>query len=121
MAEGYLRARYGDRFEAFSAGTTTSTVSRNAIEVMKEIGIDISHHRSKSVDEVGGQEMDNVVTVCETAKGSCPVFPRAKRIEHADFPNPKDFTGSREEILTGFRQVRDAIAGWIDDNFGAVS
>jgi arsenate reductase len=118
MAEGYLRARYGDRFEAFSAGTSVSSVSPYAIEVMNEIGIDISQHRSKSLDEFEGIEMDVVVTVCDTAKQACPFFPWAREIVHANFPNPKDFTGSPEEILAGFRTVRDAITNWIDGYFG---
>jgi arsenate reductase len=118
MAEGYLRARYGDRYEAFSAGTQRSTVSPFAVAAMKEIGIDISGHRSRLVDEFDGNEIDTAVLVCDGAKAACPFFPWAKEIVHAPFPNPKDFTGSEEEILHGFREVRDAIARWIDGRFG---
>jgi arsenate reductase len=119
IAEGYLRAKYGDRYEAFSAGTEVSTVSRYAIRVMQEIGIDISGHRSKDLGEYDGIEMDAVVTVCDSAKGACPFFPWAKKTVHMSFPNPKDFSGSEEEILAGFRRVRDAITQWIDGEFGA--
>ncbi|MEN6609262.1 MAG: arsenate reductase ArsC [Methanoregulaceae archaeon] len=119
MAEGYLRARYGGRFEAFSAGTYASRVSRYATEVMEEIGIDISGHRSKTLAEFAGQEMDLVVTVCDAARDACPFFPGAKKVIHAGFPNPGDFYGDREEVLRGFRMIRNAITQWIDENIAA--
>src|SRR5438876_123050 len=75
MAEGLLRHEGGDRFEVFSAGTKPSRVRPEAIAVMQEIGIDISGHRSKSVDEFAGQDLDYVITVCDNAKETCPVFP----------------------------------------------
>lgn len=119
MAEGYLRAKYGDRFEAFSAGTYSSRVSGYATEVMGEIGIDISGHRSKTLAEFAGQEMDIVVTVCDAARDACPFFPGAKKVIHAGFQNPGDFYGDREEVLQGFRMVRNAITRWIDENIAA--
>lgn len=114
MAEGYLRARYGDRFEAFSAGTEVSTVSPYAVRVMQEIGVDITGHRSKSLKEFSGVGMDAAVMVCDSAKSACPFFPWAQESRHVSFRNPKDFAGSDEEILAGFREVRDEITGWID-------
>lgn len=114
MAEGYIRARYGDRFEAFSAGTEASTVSPYAVRVMQEIGVDITGHRSKDLKEFNGVEMDVAVMVCDSAKAACPFFPWAKESHHVSFPNPKSFSGSEEEILSGFREVRDEITGWID-------
>jgi arsenate reductase len=114
MAEGYLRARYGDRFEAFSAGTEGSTVSPFAVRVMQEIGVDITGQQSKDLKEFTGVGMDAAVTVCDRAKSACPFFPWAKESLHVSFRNPKDFTGSDEEILAGFREVRDEITGWID-------
>jgi len=114
MAEGYLRARYGARFEAFSAGTKASTLSPYAIRVMQEIGVDISGHRSKSLNEFAGREMDVAVIVCDPAQSACPFFPWAKEILHAVFRNPKEFAGTDDEIITGFREVRDEITGWID-------
>ena len=109
IAEGYLRAKYGDRFDAFSAGTEVSAVSPYAIRVMKELGIDISQQRSKSLDEFDGETMDIVVTVCDKAKAVCPFFPGAKKTMHMSFPDPKGFTGSDEAVLGGFRTVRDEI------------
>ena len=88
MAEGYLRARYGDRYEAFSAGTVASTVSPLTVRVMAEIGIDISGQRSKDLGVFIGEEMDVVVTVCDAAAATCPMFPGAKRTIHASFPDP---------------------------------
>jgi len=114
MAEGYLRARYGDQFESFSAGTEASTVSPYAIRVMQEIGVDITGQRSKDLKEFAGVEMDVAVMVCDSAKAACPFFPWAKESHHVSFPNPKGFLGSDEEILSGFREIRDEITGWID-------
>lgn len=114
MAEGYLRARHGDRFEAFSAGTKASTLSPYAIRVMQEIGVDISGHRSKSLNEIAGREMDVAVIVCDAAKSACPFFPWAKVTLHATFRNPKEFSGTDDEIIKGFREIRDEITGWID-------
>ena len=114
MAEGYLRARHGDRFEAFSAGTKASTLSPYAIQVMQEIGVDISGHRSKSLNEIAGREMDVAVIVCDAAKSACPFFPWAKVTLHAIFRNPKEFAGTDDEIINGFREIRDEITGWID-------
>jgi arsenate reductase len=121
MAEGYLHTRYGDRFEAFSAGTEVSTVSSYAVRVMLEIGIDISQQRSKSLDEFDGIKMDLVVTVCDNAKAVCPFFPGAKKTLHMSFPDPKSCTGSDEVVLEGFRKVRDEISRWIDATFGPVA
>jgi arsenate reductase (thioredoxin) len=120
MAEGYLRAKYGDQYDAFSAGTEVSTVSLFAVRAMLEIGIDISHQRSKSLDEFDGKKMDIVVTVCDNAKAACPFFPGAKKTMHMSFPDPKGFTGSDEEVLAGFQKVRDEIIRWIDATFGQV-
>src|SRR3974377_50314 len=85
MAEGLLRHEAGDRFEVYSAGTKPSLVRPEAIAVMSEIGVDISGHRSKPVDEFAGQELDYVITVCDNAKESCPVFPGATKRLHWPF------------------------------------
>jgi arsenate reductase len=118
MAEGYLNAKYGDRFGAFSGGTEAIRVHPMAIEVMKEIGIDISGHRSKLIDEFFGTGIDTVVTVCDAANRACPFFPGAKDVVHQSFPDPSGFTGSEEEIRAGFRRVRDEIVRWVDAEFG---
>ena len=110
MAEGLLRQIAGDRFEVASAGVAPSHVRAEAIEAMSEIGIDISSHRSKSVDEFAAQEFDYVITVCDNANEQCPVFPgRTERI-HWSFEDPAAVTGDREERLAVFRRVRDEIA-----------
>lgn len=114
IAEGFLRARGGDRYAVFSAGTHPRSVHPLAIQVMREIGIDISEaagYRAKSLDEFIGQPpMDLVVTVCDEAAEECPFFPGARRQEHWGFPDPSAATGSENERLAAFRSVRDAIA-----------
>ncbi|HLK61902.1 MAG TPA: arsenate reductase ArsC [Bryobacteraceae bacterium] len=109
MAEGLLRHEGGDRFEVYSAGTKSSTVRREAIAVMHEIGIDISSHRSKSVDEFAGQDLDYVITVCDNAKESCPVFPAKTLRVHWPFEDPAGVQGTDAERQAAFRKVRDQI------------
>lgn len=113
MAEGLLRHAGGDRFGVSSAGTHPTCVRPEALAVMKEIGIDISGHRSKSVDEFIGQQFDYIITVCDNAKGTCPVFPgKAERL-HWPFEDPVAVTGSEEERKAAFRKVRDEIGARI--------
>jgi arsenate reductase len=121
MAEGYLRARYGDRYEAFSAGTVASTVNPLTVRVMAELGIDISHQFSKDLCAFIGEEMDVVVMVCDAAAAACPMFPGAKQTVHASFPDPSAATGTEDERLAAFRSIRDEIAAWIDATFGGVA
>ena len=109
MAEGLLRSMAGAEFEVASAGVDPSRVRPEAIEVMSEIGIDISGHRSKSVDEFVGQEFDYVITVCDNAKEQCPVFPgRTKRL-HWSFEDPAATQGDERARMAVFRRVRDEI------------
>ena len=109
MAEGVLR-RYGsDRYEVFSAGTKPLTVHPAAVQVMKEIGIDISNHRPKHVDEFKGQTFDFVITVCDNAKESCPHFPGHVKRLHWQFPDPPHGQAVTESVLTEFRKVRDML------------
>lgn len=110
MAEGWLRATAGDRFEVFSAGTRPSQVRPEAIAALAEIGIDISSQRAKSVDEFAGQDFAYIVTVCDNARESCPVFPGTVRRVHWSFDDPAAATGNFEQRLTEFRRVRDEIA-----------
>jgi len=117
MAEGYLRARYGDRFDVGSAGTDVRGVHPMAVIVMEEIGIDISGHRSKLIDEFFGRGADVVVTVCDSAHNACPFFPGAKKTIHAGFPDPSACNGKPDECLEFFRKVRDDIIAWIDNSF----
>ena len=109
MAEGLFRQAGGDRYEVFSAGTKPSLVRPEAVAVMREIGIDISSHRSKSVDEFAGQKMDLVITVCDNAKESCPVFPGTTQRLHWPFEDPAALAGSEEQRLAAFRSIREQI------------
>lgn len=118
MAEGLLRAKYGDRYEAFSAGTRQSKVSVRAIAVMKEIGIDISGHRSKILAEFDTGPVDLAVTLCDNAHAICPVVPGAKKTIHHGFADPHLTPGTDDEVLQGYRRVRDEISAWIDREFG---
>ncbi len=117
MAEGLLNYLYGDKYEAYSAGTQPTEVNPYAIKVMQEIGIDISHHRSKSVQDFLNQDIDYVITVCDSANETCPFFPGGKIRLHQSFQDPSSFTGSEQDILNGFRNVRDEIKKWIKKNF----
>jgi len=117
MAEALLRTIYGNYYETFSAGITPTQVNPYAVEVMKELGIDLSTHRSKSIEEFQGMMFDYVITVCNNAKEACPFFP-GKHILHKNFDDPSIFDGSIEEILAMFRRVRDEIKEWIIGTFG---
>jgi arsenate reductase len=117
IAEGFLRSMYGDEYEVASAGTIASHVNPYAIEVMKEIGIDISNHRSKSIEEFREKTFDYVITVCDRANETCPFFPGKVHI-HRNFEDPALATGSDEEKLKVFRKVRDEIRSWIEETFG---
>jgi arsenate reductase len=117
MAEGILRTKYGDQYEVFSAGTRQSKVSTRAIAVMQEIGIDISHHRSRTLAELEGESFDLAVTLCDKAHAVCPVVPGAKKTIHHGFADPHLTPGNDEEVLADYRKVRDEIAVWIDTAF----
>ena len=109
MAEGLMRHDHGEKFEVESAGTKATSVRPEAIAVMKEIGIDISGYRSKVVDAFAKHNFDYVLTVCDNAKESCPIFAgHANRIHH-NFEDPAAVQGSEEERLASFRKVRDQI------------
>jgi arsenate reductase len=115
MAEGLLRHDAGERFEVESAGTKASFVRPEAIAVMGELGIDISGHRSKNVDEFDGQQFDYVITVCDNARETCPVFFGGAQKVHRDFEDPVAASGSEEERLTVFRRVRDQLRTYLRD------
>ena len=109
MAEGLIRHVLGDRVEVYSAGTHPGQVNPYAIRAMEEIGIDISGHRSKSVETFLNRDLDLVITVCSSAEKNCPVFPGRVKRAHIGFDDPAEATGSEEEILQVFRRVRDEI------------
>ena len=116
LAEGWLRARAGDRFDVFSAGSRPAGyVLPGAIEALAEIGIDISGARSKSLQEFIGQHFDHVITVCDSAAENCPIFPGPGQRHHRDFTDPAKFPP--EEQIAVFRRVRDEIAAWLTELF----
>jgi arsenate reductase (thioredoxin) len=109
MAEGLLRRLGGMRYEVFSAGTKPAGLNPLAIEAMREVGIDISAQRSKSVAEFSGQEFATVITGCDNAAEECPVFPGAPQRVHWSVTDPAAVSGTREEKLGAFRKVRDEL------------
>ena len=109
MAEGLLRHEAGDRFEVFSAGVEPSHVRPLAIEAMRELGIDISAQRSKSVDVFANQKFDYVITVCDHANQNCPIFPGNTQRIHWSFEDPAAASGDKASQLNVFRRVRDQI------------
>jgi arsenate reductase (thioredoxin) len=113
MAEGLLAHDAADRFEVESAGTKPGRVRPEAIAVMKELGIDISDHRSKHVDEFQGQHFDYVLTVCDNAKESCPYFPGESKRLHQAFDDPAAYEGTEEERLNVFRRVRNELRDYL--------
>jgi arsenate reductase (thioredoxin) len=113
MAEALLRHDAGDRFEVFSAGTRPSRVRPETIAVMRELGIDLSGHRSKSVDEFMAGQFDYVLTVCDNAKESCPIFPGKIITIHKNFGDPAALQGSEQERLALFRRVRDEMRRYL--------
>ena len=115
MAEGFLRALAGDRFEVASAGTEATRVHPLAIRAMADVSIDISGHASKVVDALVDQPWDYVITVCDAANEACPVFPRKSSRLHWSFEDPSRAAGSDAQRLDVFRRVRDQIARRITD------
>jgi arsenate reductase (thioredoxin) len=109
MAEGLVNHDLAGQVQAFSAGVRPSRVNPRAIQVMAELGLDIRPHRSKSVAELAGERFDLVITLCDQAQQQCPFFPGDTEVRHVGFPDPAKATGTEEEILAAFRQVRDAL------------
>ncbi len=109
MAEGLVNHDLAGQVQAFSAGVRPSRVNPRAVQVMSELGIDIRHHYAKSVGDLAGERFDLVITVCDQAQEQCPIFPGETEVMHAGFPDPARATGTEEEIMAAFRQVRDAL------------
>ncbi len=119
MAEGLLRSRGGGAYAVFSAGTQPRSVHPLALKAMHEIGIDLSTHRAKGIEEFAAEPpMDLVITVCDEAAEACPFFPNARRQVHWGFSDPSQVTGSEEARLAAFRHVRDLIAAKIEQFLG---
>lgn len=117
MAEGLLRNYFGNKYEAYSAGTQPSNVHPLAIKTMKELNIDISNHSSKHFEELKEVDFDIVITVCDTVRESCPLyFGNAQKL-HWGFEDPATASGTEEEVLTKFHQIRDQIKNKILDYF----
>ncbi len=109
MAEGLINHYLDGRFEAFSAGTEATRVNPLAMQVLAELGIDISHHSSKTIDQFAGQQFDYVITLCDSANEQCPLFFGGVRRVHIGFDDPSRLPGTAEEVLPEFRRVRDEI------------
>ncbi len=118
MAEGFINSLWKERYEAFSCGTNPGSLSPYAVEVMKEIGIDISHQYSKGVEIFKSEKFDYVVTVCDGARDNCPFFPGGVEYIHEGFEDPTSMEGTQEERLNKFREVRDKIFRWLVKKFG---
>ena len=116
IAEGYLRFFSKDKAAIFSAGVETHGVNLRAIQIMKEDGIDISNHTSNNINEYLDIDFDYVITVCDNAKERCPFFPSNAKKFHQNFPDPAKATGSEEEIMQQFREVRNMIKKY-SENF----
>ena len=119
LAEGLLRARHGDRYEAFSAGTVARGVHPLAADALREAGIDPSGQTSKTIDRLGDRVFDVVVTVCDNAREACPYLPARVRNVHHAFRDPSAVAGTVADRRAAFRAVRDEIAAWLDREFGA--
>ena len=109
MAEAMLRTWGGDKFEPFSAGTEASGIKPETVQVMNEIGIDISNQRSKAIDEFRGQSFDWFITVCDDAQKNCPVLPGVAHVAHWSIEDPSTVRGTSEERLAAFRHAREVV------------
>lgn len=117
MAEGFLKKHFGEKANIFSAGIIASGLNKNAVKVMKEIGIDISNQTSNKVDEYFNIDFDFIITVCDNAKETCPYFPSNAIRIHKNFPDPVNASGSENEILSKFRETRDLISDFCKNFF----
>jgi arsenate reductase (thioredoxin) len=117
MAEGLMNALYADNFEAYSAGTHPTAVNIHSVKALAEMGIDISKNQAKDLSAYAGQKFDYVITVCDNAKEECPFLPGAKKQLHVSFDDPSRLKGSEEEIMNGFRRVRNEIKDWMKKEF----
>lgn len=117
MAEGLLKHMCAGKYDVYSAGTQPSEVRPEAIEALKELNLDISNNRSKSVNEFASKEIDFVLTVCNNAKQTCPHFPARTKVFHKSFKDPAEVEGDEETRLKAFKEVRDQINMFFADVF----
>ena len=115
IAEGYLKQFLGDSAEVYSAGVETHGVNPRAIQIMADDNIDISNHTSNHIDEYAAIQFDHVITVCNSAKEKCPVFPSSAKQHHEDFPDPAKATGTEEEIMKSFETTRNIIKAYLKE------
>lgn len=115
LAEGLVNYYFGDDWHAYSAGTEKTRVKTLAIEAMSDVGIDITHHSSKTFEQFLDMNLDYVVTVCDSAKETCPYFPGAGKQVHVGFEDPSDVEGNHEERLQAFINTRNLIKSWLED------
>ncbi len=115
MAEGLLGHLAGETYQVFSAGTEKTCCRPQAIQVMTEVGIDIAHQESKTIEQYLQDTFDEVITVCDDANEACPVFPKARNRRHWSLPDPSKAQGSEEDLLKVYREVRDAIQRKIEE------
>lgn len=118
MAEAFINFFYGNLYDVFSAGIKPGNLNLFVVEAMKEIGIDISGNRTKSISEFTGQKFDYIVTVCDEAKEACPYFPGGAQYIHKSFEDPSSFAGTNEEVMEKVRKVRDEVKNWVIETFG---
>ncbi len=116
MAEGLLKSLYGEYYDVKSAGNDPSTLSPYAVQIMAEIGVDISKYRSKSLKEFEGVEFDYIVTVCGVGE-ACPVFLGGKKYLHEPFEDPASINGTEYNKIIAFRRIRDELKVWIEKIF----
>lgn len=114
MAEGIFRHYYGEKCDVYSAGSDPRGIHSMSVQVMVEVGIDLSKHRSKNLKEFEGQEMDYVVTVCGNDQNTCPFFADGKKYVHQPFEDPSAFEGTEEDKIEQFRAVRDELKKWLE-------
>jgi arsenate reductase len=118
MAEAILNKLYGNRYTAFSAGTDPTQIDPLVVLVMSEIDIDVSNYRSKGLNIFKDSTLDYVITLCDQAKESCPYFPGGNLHLHRGFSDPSEFKGKSEDVINGYRRIRDEIKNWIEKEFG---
>jgi arsenate reductase len=124
MAEGWARALKGDSIDAYSAGVEARGLDPRAVRAMAEVDVDISGQHSKRVPELGGLTFDVVITVCDNARESCPVFPGETRVFHVGFDDPPHLARSasnEDEAMEHYRRVRDQIHAFVETLPGSLS
>ena len=114
MAKGWARYLKAGIIDAYSAGVSPGYINPRAVEVMAEVGVDISEHRPKHVDELAGIDFDYVITLCDNAREQCPVFPKHTRLIHRGFADPSFVDGAEQQVLTAFRQTREQIKAFVE-------